>query len=155
VQVSVIGAELTLTGGYSIVLLAQNMQGYGNLCRLTTRLQASPDRKVTLARCLSLTDLAPHTDGLIAVSSGCISPLVRACVMAISHKPNPSHRRWPTSLAETDFASNYTSSKTMQTKQALQSLADRLRLLTVATHDIHYLSPADVPRVCTQRLSDG
>lgn len=95
VQVSVIGAELALTGGHSIVLLAQNMQGYGNLCRLVKCRQASPDCKVTLACGLSLTDLAPHTDGLIAVSGGCIGPLVRACVRAISHKPNPSHRRWP------------------------------------------------------------
>ena len=35
----ILGAELTLTGGTSLVLLAQTLSGYGNLCRLVTRLR--------------------------------------------------------------------------------------------------------------------
>jgi len=45
----IIGAELTITGGHHIVLLAQNREGYANLCRLITRLQAAPDREASLA----------------------------------------------------------------------------------------------------------
>ena len=71
----ILGAELTLTGGHSLVLLAQNLQGYANLCRLVTRLQAVPDREASLARGLSWTDLAQHTDGLIALSGGGNGPL--------------------------------------------------------------------------------
>ena len=66
----ILGAELTLTGGTSIVLLAQTLPGYGNLCRLVTRLQATPDREAALARGLALTDLTQHTEGLIARSAG-------------------------------------------------------------------------------------
>ena len=71
----IIGAELTLTGGTFLVLLAQTMPGYSNLCRLVTRLQAAPDREATLARGLSLADLAQHTTGLIALSGGYRGPL--------------------------------------------------------------------------------
>jgi DNA polymerase III alpha subunit len=66
----ILGAEVTLTGGASLVLLAQTMSGYGNLCRLVTRLQAAPDREAALARGLGLADLAGHTEGVIALSGG-------------------------------------------------------------------------------------
>ncbi len=44
----IIGAELSLAVGGLIVLLVQDRQGYTNLCRLITRLQASPDREASL-----------------------------------------------------------------------------------------------------------
>lgn len=50
----IIGAELTLSNGLAqlfvgtVVLLAQNLQGYGNLRRLIVRLQAAPDHEATL-----------------------------------------------------------------------------------------------------------
>src|SRR5512136_1320976 len=71
----IIGAELTLTGGHSIVLLTQSLQGYSELCQLITRLQAAPDREASLARGLSLADLAQHTGGLIALSGGRSGPI--------------------------------------------------------------------------------
>ena len=71
----ILGTELTLTGGHSIVLLAQNMRGYANLCCLITRLQAAPDREASPARGLSLADLSQHTEGLIALSGGRSGPL--------------------------------------------------------------------------------
>src|SRR5512137_2967641 len=83
----ILGAELTLAGGAalpsasSLVMLAQNMQGYGNLCRLISRLQAAPKREATLARGLSLADLAGHAEGLIVLSGGHAGPL-DACLRA-------------------------------------------------------------------------
>ena len=56
----IIGAELSVEGGNSIILLAQNREGYANLCRQITHLQATPDREASLARGLSLA--APTTD---------------------------------------------------------------------------------------------
>ena len=52
-----------LKPAHSLTLLAQNMNGYANLCRLVTRLQAAADREAALARGLALTDLADHTSG--------------------------------------------------------------------------------------------
>lgn len=144
----IVGAELTVAGGRSIILLAQNMQGYGNLCRLVTRLQAEPDREAALARGLSLTDLAQHAGGLIALSGGWRGPL-DACL-----------RQGDTVQAESvahEFVGLFGQERFIVELQiveegdadkvrALQALADRLHLRTVATHEVHYLSPADAPR---------
>ncbi len=144
----VLGIELTLTGGHSIVLLAQNLQGYANLCRLVTRLQAAPDREAALARGLALTDLAQHTDGLMALSGGGNGPLdaclrERDMVRAESFAQEMVHLYGRDRfLIELQMIQAGDADKAM----ALQSLADRLNLRTVATHDIHYLSPADAQR---------
>ncbi|HSQ03088.1 MAG TPA: PHP domain-containing protein, partial [Burkholderiales bacterium] len=66
----ILGVDFTFEAAYSLTLLAQNMNGYANLCRLVTRLQAAADREAALARGLSLTDLADHTSGVIALSNG-------------------------------------------------------------------------------------
>jgi DNA-directed DNA polymerase III PolC len=66
----ILGVDFTFDTDHSLTLLAQNMTGYANLCRLVTRLQAHVDREAALARGLSLTDLADHTTGLIALSDG-------------------------------------------------------------------------------------
>ena len=144
----IVGTELTLTGGHSIVLLAQNRLGYGNLCRLITRLQASPDREASLARGLSLTDLGKHTEGVIALSGGRSGPLDAS----LSERDAPQveyiaqelvhlfgHDRF---FVELQIIEEGDSEKAI----VLQSLADRLHLRTVATHDIHYLAPADAQR---------
>ncbi len=144
----IIGAELNLTGGHSIVLLAQNMRGYGNLCRLITRLQANPDRAVALARGLALSDLVSHTDGLIALSGGnqgsLDAPLRRneiAQAESLAHELSDlfGPDRFVVELQIIERAD-------IEKARLLQSLADRLHLPTVATHDIHYLSPDDARR---------
>ena len=40
----IIGAEVTLKGGYHITLLAKDRKGYGNLCRLITAAHAAGER---------------------------------------------------------------------------------------------------------------
>ncbi|HTP11692.1 MAG TPA: DNA polymerase III subunit alpha [Anaerolineae bacterium] len=66
----ILGVDFTFDTDHSLTLLAQNMTGYANLCRLVTRLQADVDRETRLMRGLSLTDLIDHTTGLIALSDG-------------------------------------------------------------------------------------
>jgi DNA polymerase III subunit alpha len=153
----IIGAELTLTGGHSIVLLAQNLQGYSGLCQLITRLQAAPDREASLARGLSLADLAQHTEGLIALSGGRCGPLDAG--LRDPRLRDPRLHSDGTVQAESvaqEFVNLFGQDRFFIELQiieegdaekaaALQSLADRLHLRTVATHDIHYLTPADAP----------
>jgi DNA polymerase-3 subunit alpha len=141
----IIGAELTLAGGHSIVLLAQSLQGYSGLCRLITHLQAAPDREASLAHGLSLDELARHTQGLIALSGGRSGP------------PDLHLREGDAAQAESvtqELVNLFGQDRffielqiveegDIEKATALQSLADRLRLRTVATHDIHYLSPGD------------
>ena len=46
----ILGVDFTFEADHSLTLLAQNMEGYANLCRLVTRLQAAADREAALAR---------------------------------------------------------------------------------------------------------
>ena len=63
----IIGAEITLKGGYHLTLLAKDRQGYRNLCRLITAAHNSGERDNPELPA----DLLPdHAAGLIALS-GC------------------------------------------------------------------------------------
>jgi len=144
----IIGTELSITGGHSIILLAQSRKGYANLCRLVTRLQAAPDREASLARGLSLADLAAHGDGLIALSGGHKGPLDAALRDGDTQHADHVAREFVAlfgrdrffvelQLVEEDDATK---------AAALQALAERMGVGTVATHDIRYLSPGDAQR---------
>src|SRR4030042_2045328 len=63
----IIGVEVTLEGGFHLTLLAQDPQGYSNLCRLITAAHASGERNDPA---LPPGLLPEHAAGLIALS-GC------------------------------------------------------------------------------------
>jgi DNA-directed DNA polymerase III PolC len=143
-----VGATLNFTGESSLTFVTQNMQGYGNLCQLITRLQATPHREDALARGLALTDLAGHTDGLIALSGGWHGPLdahlrrgdlvqAESLAHALVNLFGRDHFLVELQMIEAGDAARVA---------ALQTLAERLHLRTVATHDIRYLEPGDAPR---------
>ena len=53
-----------------LVLLADGPEGYRALCRLTSLLQAGPDRETLMARGLDWETLAAHAGGVYALSGG-------------------------------------------------------------------------------------
>jgi DNA polymerase III subunit alpha len=53
-----------------LVLLATGREGYRSLCRLSTLVQARPEREALAARGLSWSDLAAHSQGLICLAGG-------------------------------------------------------------------------------------
>ena len=63
----IIGAEVTLTGGYHITLLAETRQGYSNLCHLLSSARMTTDRREPE---LDYRFLADYAEGLILLS-GC------------------------------------------------------------------------------------
>jgi len=144
----VVGAEMSVAGGHSLVLLAQDQDGYASLCRLVTRLQAAPDRAASLARGLSPDDLAAHSRGLIALSGGHAGPLdaplrrgdVAAAERAAADLLSVFGR--DRLFIELQILASDDESIALQ----LQTLADRLGVQTVATHDVRFCSPDDAPR---------
>src|SRR5439155_11281995 len=64
---AITGAEVTLTDGSHLVLLAETAQGYTNLCRLLTETHLDAER---LDPRLPLTALEARHDGLIILSGG-------------------------------------------------------------------------------------
>lgn len=141
----ILGMELSWVGGTQIVLHAQNMRGYGNLCRLITRLQAAPDREAALARGLTLNDLAPHTDGLMALSGGWRSPVDAFIRQDNLGQADAFVREFINLFGRDRFfiELQIIDKADVAIAHALQSLADRWHVHTVATHDIHYLSADD------------
>lgn len=64
---AIVGAELTLQGERHLTVLAQNLEGYKNLCYLITLARQSCERGTPR---LSLDQLAQHANGVVALS-GC------------------------------------------------------------------------------------
>jgi error-prone DNA polymerase len=64
---AIVGAELTLLGETHLTVLAQNLDGYKNLCYLITQARSSCERGTPR---LSLEQLAKHSKGVVALS-GC------------------------------------------------------------------------------------
>jgi len=62
---AITGAEVTLTDGSQLILLAETAQGYASLCRLLTETHLKAER---LDPRLSFTTIAEHRDGLIVLS---------------------------------------------------------------------------------------
>jgi DNA-directed DNA polymerase III PolC len=71
----IIGTELCLTSGHHITLLAENLDGYSNLCRLISRLHLShPGNHEPEA---TWEDLSPYTSHVLALS-GCANSRLAA-----------------------------------------------------------------------------
>jgi DNA polymerase III alpha subunit len=120
----ILGVDFTFETDHSLTLLAQNMTGYANLCRLVTHLQADADREAALAQGLALIDLADRTSGLIALSDG-----HHAARLIELFTPD----RLFLALDGTNDAEHV-------------ALAEQLGVQVVAAPDIRYLSVDDAPR---------
>ncbi len=64
---AIVGTELTLEGEHHLIVLAQNLEGYKNLCHLITQARSSCERGTPR---LSLEQIARHSKGVVALS-GC------------------------------------------------------------------------------------
>src|SRR5216110_3509116 len=70
----IVGSELTLADGSRLPLLAEDREGYQNLCRLITRTKLGAAKGVAAA---TLDDLAPYAAGLVCLTGGARGPLAR------------------------------------------------------------------------------
>src|SRR5216117_3208584 len=70
----IVGSELTLADGSRLPLLAEDREGYQNLCRLITRMKLGAAKGAAAA---TLDDLAPYAAGLVCLTGGARGPLAR------------------------------------------------------------------------------
>src|SRR2546421_214248 len=68
----IVGSELTLVDGSRLPLLAEDREGYQNLCRLITRMKLGAPKGAAAA---TLDDLAPYAAGLVCLTGGARGPL--------------------------------------------------------------------------------
>ncbi|HMN00528.1 MAG TPA: DNA polymerase III subunit alpha [Anaerolineales bacterium] len=111
----ILGLEINLDSG-PLSLLATNTTGWSNLCRLSSTLALQEDPE----KACSLELLSRHTDGLIALSSV------------------------PESLVDIFTGRLYVALRGPSEAHELTRRARVLKLHTVATHPIYYLTPDQV-----------
>ena len=131
--------------GYHLVLLARDYQGWSQLCRIVSAAHLEHRGAAPVARVATI--VAEH-DHLIALS-GCRRGEVGALLAAGDQRgARRAARRYAALFAPGDFFIELIDELTPDSAgyvQRLDLLARELRLPTVATNDVHYLTPADAP----------
>ncbi|MFQ5707948.1 MAG: DNA polymerase III subunit alpha [bacterium] len=139
----IIGAQLALTNGGSLVLLAKNTSGYRNLCEIISRGHL---RGGHLNFQCEREDLVACKEGLVVLSAGkqgLISRLVLSCNVGEAE----AYCRWMKEEFGADF---YLEIQRFVARddflnERLQEIASRCQVPLVATNDVHLLSPRDLP----------
>ena len=131
-----------------LVLLATGPAGYRSLCRLSSLLQAHPDREARLARGLSWDDLEAHREGLICLSGGRRAGSSACCGPATRHAAD----RYAGRLADLYGDGAYLSLELHRPEDRacadkLVRLGQRLGLRPVAVQPVYCLAPEDAARL--------
>ncbi len=132
------GAELTLTGGSHLTLLAKNKEGYRNLCRLITAAHKSGERdKPELDPAL----LKEHAPGLIALS-GCpqgeLSKLATSSRFAEARETIRRYLDWFGTDSYYIELQNNLAPGDAERNRKLFALAQEIGVKVAATGDVHY-----------------
>jgi len=129
--------------GFHLTLLATDITGYRNLCRLLSRAHVRSGEEDSI---IMLTDLERCSEGLIGLS-GCPAGEVGASVLTNPVRARAAAERLTRCFTLGDFYIELMHLLTPQSSRyiaGLVSLADSLGLPVVATNDVHYLTPQDI-----------
>ena len=134
----IIGAEVTLKAGHHLTLLAENHQGYSNLCRLLSSARLTTDRREPE---LAPRFLADHSEGLILLSgcrNGDIPALVQQGRLNDAEKATRRYMDWfGADNVFLELQQNLVRGDT-QRNRGLVNLALKLDVGVVATNNVHY-----------------
>ena len=140
----IIGVEITLASGHHLTLLAENAEGYKNICKLTTRAHMDPPERpgpngVLPALAPSL--LKDHASGVICLS-GCrhgeISELVLAGRLSEARRLSAQYRDW---FGANNFFLELQQNLVLDDTERNRLMADigsDLGIPIVATNNAHY-----------------
>ncbi len=135
---AIFGAELAMEDGEQVVLLARNLAGYKNLCRVISHARLNNPKDTP---CVPFAFLAEHTEGLIAfttVGAGLAPPSARAGqALPLQHKAAQYREAFgPESLfLETRC---HLLAEDGPRNAATRRVARELELRCVATNDVRY-----------------
>lgn len=132
--------EISPQSGF-LVLLAMDMTGWGNLCRLSSELMTNP--QYMRAMSLPFDQLAADTRGLICLSGG-EQGLISKWISSPHHRLAREYiQRLSELFPERFYIEVQRLDGTNDLSAPLVELADQLRLPAVATHPVHYLKVED------------
>ena len=134
----IIGAEVTLNGGYHITLLAETREGYSNLCRLLSAARLTTDRREPE---LDPRFLPEHSAGLILLSGCCkgeIPSLVEQGRLEAAGEVAGQYREWfGRDNLYLELQQNLVQGDTQRNRNLIK-LAGQLDVGVVATNNVHY-----------------
>ncbi len=130
--------------GRMLVLLATGQAGYRSLCRLSSQLQARPDREERMVRGLDWATLKENADGIICLSGG-RQGWIECCLRA---GENMGAARYAGQLGGIFGSRAYLSlelhgEKDHSTARAIMALGNRFGLRTVAVQPVYTMLPSD------------
>ena len=135
---AIIGAEVTLTGGYHVTLLSETREGYGNLCKLLSYAHVTSDRRNPE---LNRSFLSDNTKGLILLSgcsNGEMQQHIRNGDMAFAEEIAVQYIEW---FGKENFylelQQNLVYGDTLRIRN-LVHLAEQSTVEIVATNNAHY-----------------
>ncbi len=137
---AIIGTELTLDGGFHLVLLAKNQRGYNSLCRLISYAQLS-HRKGEAS--LSMEALEEYGHDLIALSGCRKGEVASHLIEGRKKEAYEAAIRYASIFGEGNFyieLQNHLLPDDTVLCGELVELANRLGLPYVATNNVHYAS---------------
>jgi error-prone DNA polymerase len=134
----IIGAELTLEGGFHITLLVENGSGYVNLSQLITQAQLSGAKSEPFLR---FSDLEGHAEGLICLS-GCGKGEIPSLLgRGEEEKAFSASQKYYALFGGTHFfieLQNHLNPEDMKLCAKLLATSKRLGVHAVATNNVHY-----------------
>jgi len=134
----IVGAELTLDGGYHLVLLAENDLGYSNLSRLISHAQLSHSKGEAS---LSWAALSQHREGLICLS-GCSKGEIASHLLARREREAlAAGKRYVEVFGRENYFLELQHHLLEEDRRLLRmsiQLAEHLGVRYVATNDVHY-----------------
>ena len=129
--------------GFHLTLLARNLVGYRNLCRLLSKTHLRGPAQPSIVR---LFDLAEHAEGLIGLSGCPNGEAAKALLAGAPGRAREVLRRLASCFEPGDFYVELTHQLTPDAPRlvsGLAGLADDLALPIVATNNVHYLRSDD------------
>lgn len=139
----IIGAQVTVVDGTSLVLLVKDLTGYRNLCEIISKANLRGGH--LNFRC-EVRDVIDHQEGLIVLSGG-KRGLISQLLMSRNLEEGEGHCRW---MKEQFGERFYLEMQRLVPwdnllNQRLQTIAQKCGVPLVATNDVHLLSPDDHP----------
>ena len=140
----IVGLTLEMSGlvqadkTFSLVLLAETNQGYHHLMSLSTKKMMSPEQP------FSFEELAPYTEGLIALTPGETGEIEQLLLNGQSEEAEAVAMKYKETFSVRQFFIGVQLHEDLlPIKDRLIHLAEKTDLKTVALNDVRYLNPED------------
>ena len=153
----IVGVELDLENGHHIVLLAKNLNGYSNLCKIITQAQLSHEKGEAAA---SLEVINEHRDDLFCLSGCPRGEIPSLLLQGRLEEARVAAQDWIDVFGRDNFLielQNNMLPGTALLNSQLSELAEGVGVRKVASNNVHYATKEDAKiqdlLVCVQTIT--